>query len=82
MLVTISRYSFPHEAHVARALLESEGIPVFLADEHTITMQWLYSNALGGVRLQVPEAFVERAVALLQELENSEDAAPDEGGAA
>ncbi|OVZ14779.1 hypothetical protein CDO47_30295, partial [Pseudomonas aeruginosa] len=24
------------------------------ADEHTINMQWLYSNALGGVRLQVP----------------------------
>ncbi|MGG4603753.1 DUF2007 domain-containing protein [Paenalcaligenes sp. Me131] len=76
MLVTISRYSFPHEAYVARALLESEGIPVFLADEHTITMQWLYSNALGGVRLQVPETFAARAVELLAEC--TDNAAQDE----
>lgn len=82
MLVTICRYSFSFEAHVARALLESEGIPVFVADEHTINMQWLYSDALGGVRLQVPEAFVERALELLQELANSEDVDLDEGGAA
>ena len=67
MLVTIASYSFPFEAHIARSRLESEDIPAFVADEHTINMQWLYSNALGGVRLQVPEEFVETALAILDE---------------
>lgn len=67
MLVTISRYSFPYEAHLARSLLETEGIPAFVADEHTINMQWLYSDALGGVRLQVPEPYVQAAQKILAE---------------
>lgn len=67
MLVTISRYSMPYEAHIAKARLDSEGIPAFVADEHTINMQWLYSNALGGVRLQVPAAYAESARKVLEE---------------
>lgn len=67
MLITISRYSFPYEAHIAKSRLDAEGIPAFVADEHTINMQWLYSNALGGVRLQVPEPFAEAALDILNE---------------
>ena len=67
MLVTIARYSLPYEAHLARSRLDAEGIPAFVADEHTIGMQWLYSNALGGVRLQVPEPCVEEARRILAE---------------
>ena len=65
MLTTIGRFSHPLEAQIARARLEAAGIPAFVADEHTINMQWLYSNALGGVRLQVPMVCREDAVALL-----------------
>lgn len=57
MLITIARFSFPYEAHIAKSRLASEGIPAYVVDEHTISMQWLYSNALGGVRLQVPKDF-------------------------
>lgn len=64
-LITIASYSLPHEAHIARAHLEAEGIPVNVADEHTITMQWLYSNALGGIKLQVPPECEERAKEIL-----------------
>lgn len=67
MLITISQYSFPYEAHLAKSRLDAEGISAFIADEHTINMQWLYSKALGGVKLQVPEAFVEAALAALAE---------------
>ena len=67
MLTTISTYSFPYEAHIDRAKLESEGIPAFVADEHTINMQWLYSNALGGVRLQVAANHREAALEVLNE---------------
>ncbi|WP_286240656.1 DUF2007 domain-containing protein [Neptuniibacter halophilus] len=65
MLVTIARYSYPYEAHLARSRLESEGIPAYLADEHTINMQWLYSDALGGIRLQVPENYTQQAQEIL-----------------
>ncbi|MBV0932635.1 putative signal transducing protein [Marinobacterium weihaiense] len=67
MLVTIARYTYPYEAQIARALLDSEGIRAFVADEQTINMQWLYSDALGGVRLQVAAEDVERACQLLAE---------------
>ncbi|MEJ2361760.1 MAG: DUF2007 domain-containing protein [Gammaproteobacteria bacterium] len=66
-LITIASYSFPHEAHVARANLDAAGIPAFIADEHTINMQWLYSNALGGVRLQVPAQYVDKAREVLSQ---------------
>lgn len=64
-LVTAASFSFPHEAHIAKATLESEGIPAFVADEHTINMQWLYSNAMGGVRVQVPFKYLEQAQNIL-----------------
>ena len=51
--ITIACYDLPYEAYIARARLEAEGIQTFIADEHTINMQWLYANALGGVKLQV-----------------------------
>ena len=78
MLVTIASFSFPHEAHIARAKLESEGIPAFVADEHTINMQWLYSNALGGVKVQVPDTFVKQANEVLA-LNDSEALIAQEG---
>jgi hypothetical protein len=78
MLVTISRYSMPYEAHIARARLDSEGIPAFVADEHTINMQWMYSNALGGVRLQVPESYAEAAIEVLAE-DREQDLIDQEG---
>ena len=78
MLITIASYSFPFEAHIARSRLESEEIPAFVADEHTINMQWLYSNALGGVRLQVPEEFVDAAIEILNE-DREQDLVETEG---
>lgn len=52
-LVTARTFSFPHEAEIARATLEAEGVLAFVADTHLINMYWLYSNALGGVRVLV-----------------------------
>jgi len=60
-LVTIARYSMPYEAHLAKARLEAEGIPVFIADEHLLSINWLYTPAVGGIKVQVPEDWVEAA---------------------
>src|SRR5690606_2612794 len=66
-LAVIATYSFPYEAQLARSKLEAFDIPAFVLDEHTINMQWLYSDALGGVKLAVPRSQIESALALLQE---------------
>ena len=66
-LVVLTKFSFPLDANIAKANLESVGIPSFIADEHTINMQWLYSDAMGGVRLLVPEQHYEEALEIIGE---------------
>lgn len=66
MFVTIAHFIFPLDAHIARAKLESEGIPVFVADQHMVGGYWLYSNAIGGVKVQVPQAQAAQALEVLQ----------------
>ncbi|MFT5450914.1 MAG: hypothetical protein ACI9N9_000394 [Enterobacterales bacterium] len=65
--IQIASYSFPHEANIAKASLEAAGIPASIADEYTINMDWLYSNALGGVRLFVPQEYEKEALALIEQ---------------
>ena len=52
-LVTVGAFIMPYEADIARSLLESEEIPSFLMDYHTIYIKWFYSLALSGVKVQV-----------------------------
>jgi len=66
-MITVARFSMPFEAHIAKSRLESEGIPAFVADEHTVGMNWLFSNAMGGVRLQVPSDYADDALRVLAE---------------
>ncbi|RDE24930.1 DUF2007 domain-containing protein [Motiliproteus coralliicola] len=66
MLVTVARYTFPYEAQISWSKLDAAGIPAYIGDEHTINMDWLYSNALGGVRIQVPRQFEQMARELLE----------------
>jgi len=61
----IATFSFLHEAHIAKASLDAANIPAFLENEHTINMQWLYSNAIGGVRFSVPAEFEVEALELI-----------------
>ena len=54
-LVTLCRYRDLSEAIVARTLLESAGIYVFLRDENLVRLDWQVSNFIGGIRLQVED---------------------------
>mgnify|MGYP001279760102 CR=1 FL=1 len=64
-MIVVARFSFPHEAQIAKSSLEAAGIECRIADEHTINAQWLYSNAIGGVRLIVDEENSELAKSIL-----------------
>ena len=79
-LITLVTFDMPFEAHLAKGLLEVNGVTSFLTDEFTVGVAWHLSNALGGIKLQVAETDAERAVNLLKGRER-EIADPDaEGG--
>jgi hypothetical protein len=64
-LVTVRTFTYAHEAALAKSLLQSEDIFCFLKDELTIQANPFYSNALGGVKLQVPASDAHRAADIL-----------------
>ena len=66
-MITIARFEKPEEAHLVRMRLENGGVPAFIQDENTIQIQFLYSNALGGVRLQIAEEDYDKAREILDE---------------
>ena len=66
-LVTVRRYRDLAEAYVGRSLLESAGIPAWIADENLVRMDWFYSNLVGGMRLQVAEGEEAAAREILEE---------------
>ena len=65
--VTVERYRDLSEAIVARGMLESAGIEVFLQNENTVRMDWVISNGIGGIRLQVDAANAAGALDLLEQ---------------
>jgi hypothetical protein len=65
-LVTIATYDLPTKAAVERLALEEEGIPTFLDDDNLVAMDWLLSNAIGGVKLKVAAANAPRAMEILE----------------
>jgi len=66
-LVTVRRYRDLAESHAGRSLLESAGIPAWVADENLVRMDWFLSNMVGGMRLQVDERDEAAARELLEE---------------
>ncbi|MBK9760967.1 MAG: DUF2007 domain-containing protein [Flavobacteriales bacterium] len=65
--ITVAIFTLPHEMAVSRARLEWEGIECFAKDEHTVAAHPLYSNVIGGIKLQVRISDVARAREILFE---------------
>lgn len=62
----IITFIYPHEAHLAKGVLESEEVEVLLKDELTAQVNNFYSTAIGGVKLLVKEEDRERAQEILE----------------
>jgi Putative prokaryotic signal transducing protein len=54
-LVTVVVAGNAMEAGLYRATLEHADIPVVVADENIVSMDWFLSNVVGGIKIQVPE---------------------------
>ena len=66
-LVTIASYRDLPEALLAQGKLRSAGIESVLADDNIVRLDWLWANAVGGIKLRVREEEVADAVELLEE---------------
>lgn len=69
-LITLRTFEYPLEITLLKSMLEDVGIPVFVKDEFTILMNPLYSNAIGGIKLQVLEENLEKAIEVLKDFES------------
>jgi hypothetical protein len=70
---TLASYSTPAEAQVIWSRLNSAGVDAVIRDELTVGSLWMYSNAVGGVKIEVVEDDYEDACELLNLL-------PEEAG--
>ena len=62
----IATYTKMEDAHLAASKLQGSGVEAWLRDEATANLYWLYSNAIGGVKVEVTEKDVERAREVLE----------------
>ncbi|MGP8214875.1 MAG: DUF2007 domain-containing protein [Bacteroidia bacterium] len=65
--VTIATFTYPHQAAILQGKLESEGIECYVKDGNTVSANPFYSNAIGGVKIQVKENDVESANKIVKE---------------
>jgi hypothetical protein len=65
-LVTIATFDQPAQARLAQNALTEAGVAATVTDESLVAMDWLLSNAVGGVKVQVWDDDAEKAVRLLE----------------
>jgi hypothetical protein len=66
-LVLIERFRDLTAAQLAQGALESAGIDAVLRDENVVRLDWFYSNAIGGIRLEVDRENAESATEILNQ---------------
>lgn len=71
-LVRIKFYQNAIEANRDKQILAEYGIESWIANEQTIQSDWLLSQAIGGLQLQVFDENFEKAKEILSEVENDD----------
>ncbi len=71
-LFSVAKYLVPMDAHLARGCLVAAGIPAVVADVNHGQADQLILAAMGGVRVLVPQAFMEQAREVLAAYERGD----------
>lgn len=66
--VLLNSYANYVDAHIAKGVLEENGIDCWLKDENTVTIDPILTNAVGGIKLMVAQPAAVRAWQILDEL--------------
>ena len=71
-LFTVATYLIPTEAHIVRSCLEAAGVPAVIADDNLVQVYSLLTPAIGGVRVLVPESYLDQAHAVIEAFDRGE----------
>jgi hypothetical protein len=70
--VILRRYRDLPQAFVEKSVLEDEGIACYLQGDNVMGMDWLWSNAMGGIKMLVRQVDVEEAERILSQAQSSQ----------
>jgi len=65
---TLGSFDLLADAEILRIKLESEGIPVYLKDANILQAEPFIATAIGGVKVQVPLEYRQRAEAIYDQV--------------
>lgn len=65
--VTIATFNIINQAYLVKGKLESEGIPCIIDNENATFSNWIYSFAMGSIKVKVPEIKYQEALKILKE---------------
>jgi predicted RNA-binding Zn-ribbon protein involved in translation (DUF1610 family) len=63
--ILLNSYNNYVEAHIAKGVLEEEGVPSWLKDEFTLTINPILTNAVGGIKIMVAKEDAKKAREIL-----------------
>ncbi|QBQ40698.1 putative signal transducing protein [Sphingobacterium psychroaquaticum] len=67
----LKTFDNPIDAHLLKSKLESEDIACYILDENIVGLNPLLNIAVGGIKLMVAAADLDRARLVLQEIDNT-----------
>lgn len=70
-IVTLRSFDNYFLANITLTKLQDAGVECYLKDEHTVTLDPILSNAIGGIKLVVKEADLAEAKKLLQQFDEA-----------
>lgn len=66
--VTVKTFDNNMDAQMLKSRIESEGIKCFLFDEETVTINPLFAQAIGGIKLKVLQEDVPKVREILKDI--------------
>jgi ribosomal protein S27AE len=72
-LKTVAAYRDIYQAYLVKGQLETEGIPAIVVDEYLVGVNWMYSFAIGGVKVKVPENVLDKAQEIIASYQNEKN---------
>ena len=64
-IITLKTFDSSIEAYLLKSKLESENIECFVIDENMITLNPLFANAVGGIKLNINDEDLKKAQAVI-----------------
>lgn len=77
-LLTVASYDQPTEAYIVQGCLVAAGVPAVVADAELNQVDSLLTPALGGVRIRVPESYLQRAHEIIAAFNHGDYSLPDD----